>query len=37
MNFVSKPLSEAVLRRLTQDALTTFLGHAALYLSLIHI
>ncbi len=31
MNFVSKPLSEAVLRRLTQDALTTFLGQASLY------
>ena len=31
MNAVSKPLSEAVLRRLTNDAITTFLGEAAHY------
>lgn len=31
MSAASKPLSEAVLRRLTNDALTTFLGQAALY------
>lgn len=31
MSTASKPLSEAVLRRLTNDALTTFLGHAARY------
>lgn len=31
MTTASKPLSEAVLRRLTNDALTTFLGQAALY------
>ena len=31
MNVVAKTLSEAVLRRLTNDALTTFLGEAARY------
>jgi GNAT superfamily N-acetyltransferase len=31
MSAASKPLSEAVLRRLTSDALTTFLGEAADY------
>jgi GNAT superfamily N-acetyltransferase len=31
MTTESKPLTEAVLRRLTNDALTTFLGQAALY------
>ena len=31
MNATSKTLSEAVLRRLTNDALTTFLGEAAYY------
>lgn len=31
MNTASKALSEAVLRRLTNDALTTFLGEAAAY------
>ena len=31
MNVTPKPLSEAVLRRLTNDALTTFLGEAAHY------
>ncbi len=31
MSAASKPLSESVLRRLTNDALTTFLGQAALY------
>ena len=31
VNTASKPLSESVLRRLTNDALTTFLGEAASY------
>lgn len=31
MNVASKPLSEAVLRRLTNDAVTTFLGEAERY------
>lgn len=31
MSAASKPLNEAVVRRLTNDALTTFLGQAALY------
>ncbi|NCF74507.1 MAG: hypothetical protein GWP67_13510, partial [Gammaproteobacteria bacterium] len=31
MNAASKPLSEAVLRRLTNDAVTTFLGEAERY------
>lgn len=31
MDATSKPLTEAVLRRLTNDALTTFLGEAELY------
>ena len=31
MNTASKPLSESVLRRLTNDAVTTFLGEAARY------